>query len=231
MTIGEKIKKYRKELGYTQQEVASKIGVTPQAVFKYEAGVVTNIPLDKLALLANLFAVSPCELAGWDTEAEPSMSLHLIEKIPFISVIKKYCLGYDKSFSDVVAFYEAPENNAELENLLFYGVPKLNDKIRIESIIGCKLEKAVQCIRPEPETALPLTLTRSDIDLLARVKQLNQEGRIRLSEYMDYLVSLDKYVQAEQKPALIAARGDGSTLEGITSIDGDLSDHEDDLIP
>ena len=39
MNIGNVIKKYRKELGYTQEEMADRLGVTTPAVNKWENGV------------------------------------------------------------------------------------------------------------------------------------------------------------------------------------------------
>ena len=39
MNIGSVIKKYRKELGYTQEEMANRLGVTTPAVNKWENGV------------------------------------------------------------------------------------------------------------------------------------------------------------------------------------------------
>ena len=36
MNIGNVIKKYRKELGYTQEEMANRLGVTTPAVNKWE---------------------------------------------------------------------------------------------------------------------------------------------------------------------------------------------------
>lgn len=39
MNIGSVIKKYRKEAGYTQEEMANRLGVTTPAVNKWENGV------------------------------------------------------------------------------------------------------------------------------------------------------------------------------------------------
>ena len=39
MNIGNVIKKYRKESGFTQEEMANRLGVTTPAVNKWETGV------------------------------------------------------------------------------------------------------------------------------------------------------------------------------------------------
>lgn len=66
MTMGEKIKALRTEKGLTQPELAKQINTTKQAIFKYENGIVTNIPSDKIERLAELFDVSPAYLMGWE---------------------------------------------------------------------------------------------------------------------------------------------------------------------
>lgn len=66
MTIGERIKLLRESKGMTQPELAEKIGTTKQNIYKYETGIVTNIPSDKIELIANLFEVSPCYIMGWE---------------------------------------------------------------------------------------------------------------------------------------------------------------------
>lgn len=68
MTVGERIKHYRTALGMTQFDVAKAIGTTKQAIYKYETGVVTNIPTPKIQAMANLFGTTPAILAGWDSD-------------------------------------------------------------------------------------------------------------------------------------------------------------------
>ena len=57
MTIGETIKSYRKKLGFTQEELADRLGVTAPAVNKWERGhTLPDIKL--LAPLARLLHIS-----------------------------------------------------------------------------------------------------------------------------------------------------------------------------
>ena len=63
MTIGERIREARTAKGLTQEQLAEQ--VTKQAVYKYETGIVTNIPLDKLESIAACLGVAPGYLAGW----------------------------------------------------------------------------------------------------------------------------------------------------------------------
>lgn len=70
MTIGEKIKYLREQAGLTQTDIAKKIGIATQTIFKYEKNIVTNIPLDNIEKLAEIFNVSPAYLMGWESDRE-----------------------------------------------------------------------------------------------------------------------------------------------------------------
>ena len=66
MTMREELKRRRSELGLTLEDVAKVVGVTRQTVQKYESGVVTNIPSDRIELLARVLRTTPAFLMGWE---------------------------------------------------------------------------------------------------------------------------------------------------------------------
>lgn len=80
MNIGEIIKMERIRHHLSQEDVAKAIGSTKQAVYKYENGIVTNIPMDKIEIMAKLFGTTPAVLMGWSDNAnensptEPKLS-------------------------------------------------------------------------------------------------------------------------------------------------------------
>ena len=69
MTLGERIKAAREALDMTQEELGKLCNTTKQTIFKYETGIVTNIPLDRLEQLAERLGVTPAYLTGWSTDA------------------------------------------------------------------------------------------------------------------------------------------------------------------
>ena len=71
MTVGDRIRQVRQEQDVTQQELADYIGVSKQAVYKYENNIVTNIPTDKVVAIAKRLKVSPAYLMGWEEQPEP----------------------------------------------------------------------------------------------------------------------------------------------------------------
>ncbi|MBR5542859.1 MAG: helix-turn-helix transcriptional regulator [Oscillospiraceae bacterium] len=66
MKTGEKIRYYRELNNLTQEDVAVKLNTTPQNIYKYEKGIIKNIPTTNIVALAALFNVSPSTLLGWD---------------------------------------------------------------------------------------------------------------------------------------------------------------------
>ena len=71
MTKGERIKARREELGITQVALADMIGESKQTVYKYESGLVSNIPSDKVELIAKALRVQPEWIMGWDVSSSP----------------------------------------------------------------------------------------------------------------------------------------------------------------
>lgn len=69
MTFGERLKKLRDEYNMTLEEVGAYIGVKRQTVCKYESGIITNVPSDKIEAIARLFSVSPAYLMGWTEDS------------------------------------------------------------------------------------------------------------------------------------------------------------------
>ena len=67
MTIGEVIKKYRKNSGMTQEEMAKRLGVTAPAVNKWEKGnTLPDVAL--LAPIARLLGITTDELLSFRDE-------------------------------------------------------------------------------------------------------------------------------------------------------------------
>ena len=60
----------REQLGITQTALADMIGESKQTIYKYESGVVSNIPSDKIEAIANALDVSPAWICGWEQGSE-----------------------------------------------------------------------------------------------------------------------------------------------------------------
>lgn len=69
MTKGQKIKARRTELGFSQVELANKIGVSKQTLYKYENDIITNIPSDNVEKISAALSVSPAWIMGFSQPA------------------------------------------------------------------------------------------------------------------------------------------------------------------
>lgn len=78
MSIGTKIRALREANNMSLEDVAKLCGTTRQAIYKYENEIVTNIPYDKIILLAKALKTTPSNLFDWDDKkispTEPKLS-------------------------------------------------------------------------------------------------------------------------------------------------------------
>ncbi len=79
MNIGERIKKIRLKKNLTQDELALKINTTKQTIYKYENGIITNIPSSKIEAIANALNTTPEYLMGWENNSKSSATSKLID--------------------------------------------------------------------------------------------------------------------------------------------------------
>lgn len=68
MKIGERLRKLRVYNDFTLDEAGKRIGATKQTLYKYENGIITNIPSDKIEKLAELYNTTPSYIMGWSEE-------------------------------------------------------------------------------------------------------------------------------------------------------------------
>ena len=66
MTIGERIKQRRKELGITADDLGEKLGVARSTVFRYENGFIEKVPVDVIKTIADALQTTPEYLMGWE---------------------------------------------------------------------------------------------------------------------------------------------------------------------
>lgn len=79
--LNDRIKKARADSGLTLEEVSLKVGVSRQTIQKYESGIISNIPSDKIEKIAKALDVSPAYLMGWEDKPAKDTET-LIKNIP-----------------------------------------------------------------------------------------------------------------------------------------------------
>ena len=98
-TVGENILLMRKRLGWTQEELAKKMGYKSKSTInKIELGI-NDIPQSKIVQFAKVFNTTPAHLMGWndedskDSPEEPQLSegenmlLELFRRVPDFSFL------------------------------------------------------------------------------------------------------------------------------------------------
>lgn len=65
MSKGQRIKMYREAIHLSQVELAERIGVSKQTLYKYENDIITNIPSDKIEAIARETNTTPEMIMGW----------------------------------------------------------------------------------------------------------------------------------------------------------------------
>ena len=68
LTIGERIRKTRKARKMTLEELAVSVGTSKQTIQRYETGIISNIPSDKIEKISETLSVSPGYLMGWEEQ-------------------------------------------------------------------------------------------------------------------------------------------------------------------
>ena len=94
MTVGERIKKIRQQNAISQTELANACKISKQTLYKYENNIITNIPFDKIELIADCLSTSPSYIMGWaeydlsnvkNIESMPEKFLWLVQ-LPAVSL-------------------------------------------------------------------------------------------------------------------------------------------------
>lgn len=69
MTVGERIKQRRKEIGMSAERLAEIIGKSAATVYRYENGYIESVDSQALQPIADALGVTPGYLMGWGESA------------------------------------------------------------------------------------------------------------------------------------------------------------------
>jgi transcriptional regulator with XRE-family HTH domain len=68
MTVGQRIKQRRKDMGISADELGKRIGKNRATIFRYENGEIEKLPIDVLEPIAEALLTTPQFLMGWGNE-------------------------------------------------------------------------------------------------------------------------------------------------------------------
>lgn len=104
MTIGDRLKKLRQNSNLTLQDAGELVGTTKQNLFKYENNIITNIPIDKIEKLAEIYNSTPIEILGWEsyTNKKSSSKSAIYNYLPYgVSAGNTDGPNYDLEFEKI----------------------------------------------------------------------------------------------------------------------------------
>lgn len=93
--IGIIIKTTRLQLGYTQEELAEKVGVKKSAVAKWENGRVSEIKRSNLKMLADALHIKPTDLLG-DVKSDPVATANELANIYLDPALREMIAEYNR---------------------------------------------------------------------------------------------------------------------------------------
>ena len=84
MTTGERIKRLRKDLGLSADELGKMIGKDRSTIYRYERGEIENATVDVIPRLAKALQTTPQYIVGWDNKPmfywlDPTCAMELSE--------------------------------------------------------------------------------------------------------------------------------------------------------
>nr|DAQ88787.1 MAG TPA: helix-turn-helix domain protein [Caudoviricetes sp.] len=132
-SIGARLKALRLDRGLTQDEVGQRVLVSKQTLYKYENDIVTNIPADKIEMLAEVYGVTPAYIMGWE---QPPAS----NEIPTVSPtgkkidartrrqLEKVLEDDDLTYNGVVLNAEDKEKVRKALELAFWDIKEMNKR-------------------------------------------------------------------------------------------------------
>lgn len=86
MKVGEMLKELRTNKNLSLDDVSKQLGIARQTLYKYETGIISNIPLTRIEELAKIYRVKPGYIMGWkdDSKLEILGKVDVSSNYPYI---------------------------------------------------------------------------------------------------------------------------------------------------
>lgn len=201
MSVGNRIRQRRLELGLSGEEVGKMLGVNKTTVYRYEKGEIDKMPIEVVEKLSVALRTTPDVIMGWNTDASTPTNLVPINRasivsIPILGTIKcgkpilaeENITGYREELSD-----RLPSGN------LFYL------KSQGDSMVPTIPEGSLVLIREQPTVEygeVAAVLVNGDTE--ATLKRVKKQGDIimLIADNTDY----PPYIITESNPARIIGK-------------------------
>lgn len=206
MSVGNRIRQRRLELGLSGEEVGKMLGVNKTTVYRYEKGEIDKMPIEVVEKLSVALRTTPDVIMGWNTDASTPTNLVPINRasivsIPILGTIKcgqpilaeENITGYREELSD-----RLPSGN------LFYL------KSQGDSMVPTIPEGSLVLIREQPTVEygeVAAVLVNGDTE--ATLKRVKKQGDIVMliadnPDYPPYVITKDNPARIIGKAVLVS---------------------------
>lgn len=206
MSVGNRIRQRRLELGLSGEEVGKMLGVNKTTVYRYEKGEIDKMPIEVVEKLSVALRTTPDVIMGWNTDASTPTNLVPINRasivsIPILGTIKcgqpilaeENITGYREELSD-----RLPSGN------LFYL------RSQGDSMVPTIPEGSLVLIREQPTVEygeVAAVLVNGDTE--ATLKRVKKQGDIVMliadnPDYPPYVITKDNPARIIGKAVLVS---------------------------
>ena len=206
MSVGNRIRQRRLELGLSGEEVGKMLGVNKTTVYRYEKGEIDKMPIEVVEKLSVALRTTPDVIMGWNTDASTPTNLVPINRasivsIPILGTIKcgqpilaeENITGYREELSD-----RLPSGN------LFYL------RSQGDSMLPTIPEGSLVLIREQPTVEygeVAAVLVNGDTE--ATLKRVKKQGDIVMliadnPDYQPYVITKDNPARIIGKAVLVS---------------------------
>ncbi len=206
MSVGNRIRQRRLELGLSGEEVGKMLGVNKTTVYRYEKGEIDKMPIEVVEKLSVALRTTPDVIMGWNTDA--SIPTNLI-KVDRASVVRVPVLGTIKCGQPILAEENITGYREELSDRLPSG-NLFYLRSQGDSMLPTIPEGSLVLIREQPTVEygeVAAVLVNGDTE--ATLKRVKKQGDIVMliadnPDYPPYVITKDNPARIIGKAVLVS---------------------------
>lgn len=206
MSVGNRIRQRRLELGLSGEEVGKMLGVNKTTVYRYEKGEIDKMPIEVVEKLSVALRTTPDVIMGWNTDASTPTNLIKVDRA---SVVRVPVLGTIKCGQPILAEENITSYREELSDRLPSG-NLFYLRSQGDSMLPTIPEGSLVLIREQPTVEygeVAAVLVNGDTE--ATLKRVKKQGDIVMliadnPDYPPYVITKDNPARIIGKAVLVS---------------------------
>ncbi len=215
--FGEKLQELREKNGMTQKELAERLGITPQAISKWERGAglpdVTLFPI-----IARVFNISVSLLFGEDNDREATATTFM--GMPLIASRENvYCYS-DKTVKaetdDIITFEDGSTADLKNKTVINYGKGEIRISEGQCKTADCQIEQKQVVTQLSDFTGIDIRIAYSGVDVELRPSK-NGENRLEAQGSSTFISLLKATVADGILNVSVSSKEGENTSDGFSN--------------